>query len=124
MTRGIYPARLRNGNRPGPWPPNALLATPLAAKLLGVSVRQMERWRGFGIGPVHEPRGKWRGNVVRYQLAHLLAFRNRVLRSGPGTYQGVWSEWMEENRPMIGILMRDPWPPPKLTRAWRRGGIS
>jgi len=61
--------------------------------------------------------------VVRYQLAHLLAFRNRVL-GGPTTYQGVWSEWMEQNRPWIGILMRDPWPPPKLTRAWRRREMS
>src|SRR5258708_4022550 len=78
--RGPYRASLLRGNRPGPWPPNALLATPLAAKLLGVSVRQMERWRKLQIGPAHEPRGKWRGNVVRYHLAHLLAFRNRVLR--------------------------------------------
>lgn len=122
--RGIYRATLSRGNRPGPWPPNALLATPLASKLLAVSVRQMERWRKLGIGPVYEPRGKWRGNVVRYQLAHLLAFRNRVLRNGPTSYQDVWSDWLEQNRPWVSILLRDPWPRPRLTWAWRRSEMS
>ena len=124
LSRGPYRATLRRGNRPGPWPPHTLLATPLAAKLLGVSIRQMERWRALGIGPVFEPRDKWRGNVLRYQLAHLLAFRNRILGEGPVTYQMVWSAWMEANGPMVKHLLADPWVRPRLKRSWSRRQMS
>ena len=119
-----YPAALRKGHKPGFWPPNSLLATPLAAKLLGVSVRQMERWRRNGIGPVPEPKGKWRGNARRYQLAHLLAYRNRVLGTGPESYQGVWTEWVEANRLWLTFALKDPWPPPRIKRTWRDPNVG
>ena len=119
--REAYRRRLEPMLRPGY---ELAAAHVMAAKLLGVSIRQMERWRKLAIGPVHEPRGKWRGNVVRYQLAQLLAFRNRVTKGGPGTYQGVWAEWLERHGPFVPVLMKDPWPPPKLKRGWLRGKVS
>jgi len=60
------------------------------------------------IDPIDEPRGNWRSNVVRYQLAQLLAFRNRVLKSGPGP---------------IKASGRTGWPAPEADAGVRWGNV-
>lgn len=87
----------RKSHEPLPtWRPDAVLGQQDSAALLGVSTRQLRRWNRAGVGPRPLARRATKGPVLGYELAELMAWRNRVLGAGetdPQAWATAWWRW-------------------------------
>jgi len=79
--RGIYKACLRRNRREWPihLPPDTMICSYVAANLLGVSRKQLERWRRQRIGPPYVDPAMTHERAIWYRACDVLQWRALVL---------------------------------------------
>ena len=120
--KGPYAKHWRKGVGPLPpgiWP-DTTVTSPEAARILGVDIRSLERQRANGNGPVQVPSGAFYGRTIRYVAWQLIAWRNKVIGSGPIDRHGVWEWWMETCADFAGPRPEPPRKPPGTPKREQR----
>lgn len=97
MTRAtFYPSVWQRGFRvlPEGINPDSLVTQREAARICGVSSRTMGRHRRAGTGPTALPKGTCFGNAVRYAAWQVIAWRNRIVGTGPTSLDEIGAAWL------------------------------
>jgi hypothetical protein len=96
-----------------PWIP---VQTFAAANFLRVHEKTLLRWHRHGLGPQPIEKERYLDNQLYWLPGKLLAWWESQTMAQPRSYQEICTQWCDENKPIMAMALKTPYPEKPITR--------